>query len=396
MKTFQELRDEHNEEMYAPMCEELVRYLEEKLLILGKGGNYGNAVILAGGAGSGKSFAVKNLMQGEKFKVLNPDDIKDALLAMRDALLAPPDKEQPKLKGIGAFLQQHAPNISSPDTKTQPRPPKSYKLLEIINKIGGLDYRDPRDTSTLHMLIQKMKLNYQRIMRLFTAKHSELPNIMFDITAKKIEDINGKVGGDEGALYWLEKAGYKPENIHIVWVLTNYKIALEQNLTRERVVPTDILLGTHTGAAATMEDIMFRSYGTLGINGDIAVILGGQTPTTVVAKAGSKYKYTQGPNRGKTIEIKNDTTDTVVLDFKYFRVKKAGSREINGEALSAIRNYVLEKVPPPHLTPNQIQAYARRRIGTAHKHDPSRKTIHPVTSQALDAMNPNPKKKPPR
>lgn len=394
MKTFQELRDEHNEEMYAPMCEELVRYLEEKLLILGKGGNYGNAVILAGGAGSGKSFAVKNLMQGEKFKVLNPDDIKDALLAMRDALLAPPDKVQPKLKGLGAFLQQKAPNISSPNTKTQPLPPKSYKLLEIISKIGGLDYKDPRDTSELHMLIQKMKMNYQRIMKLFTAKHSELPNIMFDITAKKIQDINGTVGGDEGALYWLEKAGYKPENIHIVWVLTDYKIALEQNLTRGRVVATDILLGTHTGAAATMQNIMFDSYGTLGINGDIAVILGGQTPTTVIAKAGSEYTYTQGPNRGRTIKIEKDTADTVVLDFKYFRVKKAGSREMNGEALSAIRDYVLQKVPPPHLTPNQIQAYAIRRIDHAQKNNPLAKGIDPITRQAFDDMNPRKKKKP--
>ena len=368
MKTFQELRDEHNEEMYAPLCEELARYLEEKLLILGKGGNYGNAVILAGGAGSGKSFAVKNLMQGEKFKVLNPDDIKDALLALRYRINDSNDKS-----GL----------------------PKSDKLIDLIGNLSGLDYRDPRDTSKLHMLVHSMKLNYQRIVNLFTSKHSELPNVMFDITAKSMGDISSNMAGDEGALFWLKKAGYKPENIHIVWVLTNYKIALEQNLTRGRVVSTDILLGTHTGAAATMQDIMFRSYGTLGINGDIAVILGGQTPTTVVAKAGSKYTYTQGPNRGKTIEIKNDTTDTVVLDFKYFRVKKAGSREINGEALSAIRNYVLEKVPPPHLTPNQIQAYAMRRIATAHKNDPSRKTIDPVTSQALDAMKKS-RKKPPR
>ena len=367
MKTFQELRDEHNEEMYAPLCEELARYLEEKLLILGKGGNYGNAVILAGGAGSGKSFAAKNLMQGEKFKILNPDDIKDALLAIRDRINDPNDKS-----GL----------------------PKSDKLLDIIGNISGLDYRDPRDTSKLHILVQKMKLNYQRIVRLFTTKHSELPNVMFDITAKTMGDINSNVGGDEGALFFLKKAGYKPENIHIVWVLTNYKIALQQNLTRERVVPTNILLATHTGAAATMQNIMFDSYGTLGINGDMAVILGGQTPTTVILKAGSKYTYTQGPNRGRTIEIEKDTKNTVVLDFKYFRVKKAGSRGINREALSAIRDYVLQNAPPPHITPNQAQAYAIRAIDNANDKNPLSKVIHPVTRGALDAMRP--RKKPPR
>ena len=367
MKTFQELRDEHNEEMYAPMCEELVRYLEEKLLILGKGGNYGNAVILAGGAGSGKSFAAKNLMQGEKFKVLNPDDIKDALLALRDRINDSNDKS-----GL----------------------PKSDKLIDLIGNLSGLDYRDPRDTSKLHMLIHSMKLNYQRIVNLFTSKHSELPNVMFDITAKSMSDINSNVGGDEGALFWLKKAGYKPENIHIVWVLTDYKIALQQNLTRGRVVPTNILLATHSGAAATMQNIMFDSYGTLGINGDMAVILGGQTPTTVILKAGSEYTYTQGPNRGRTIKIEKDTADTVVLDFKYFRVKKAGSRQMNGEALSAIRDYVLQKAPPPHITPNQAQANAIRKIDNAQDKNPLGKGIDPVTRQALDAMRP--RKKPPR
>ena len=367
MKTFQELRDEHNEEMYAPMCEELVRYLEEKLLILGKGGNYGNAVILAGGAGSGKSFAAKNLMQGEKFKVLNPDDIKDALLALRDRINDSNDKS-----GL----------------------PKSDKLIDLIGNLSGLDYRDPRDTSKLHMLVHSMKLNYQRIVNLFTSKHSELPNVMFDITAKSMSDINSNVGGDEGALFWLKKAGYKPENIHIVWVLTDYKIALQQNLTRGRVVPTNILLATHSGAAATMQNIMFDSYGTLGINGDMAVILGGQTPTTVILKAGSEYTYTQGPNRGRTIKIEKDTADTVVLDFKYFRVKKAGSRQMNGEALSAIRDYVLQKAPPPHITPNQAQANAIRKIDNAQDKNPLGKGIDPVTRQALDAMRP--RKKPPR
>ena len=367
MKTFQELRDEHNEEIYAPMCEELVRYLEEKLLILGKGGNYGNAVILAGGAGSGKSFAAKNLMQGEKFKVLNPDDIKDALLALRDRINDSNDKS-----GL----------------------PKSDKLVDLIGNLSGLDYRDPRDTSKLHMLVHSMKLNYQRIVNLFTSKHSELPNVMFDITAKSMSDISSNMAGDEGALFWLKKAGYKPENIHIVWVLTDYKIALQQNLTRGRVVPTNILLATHSGAAATMQDIMFRSYGTLGINGDMAVILGGQTPTTVILKAGSEYTYTQGPNRGRTIKIEKDTADTVVLDFKYFRVKKAGSREMNGEALSAIRDYVLQKAPPPHITPNQAQANAIRKIDNAQDKNPLGKGIDPVTRGALDAMRP--RKKPPR
>jgi hypothetical protein len=75
MKTFFQLRNEYEHEQNITFYEELNKYLEEKLLIVGKGANYGQAVILAGGAGSGKSFAATNLMQGEKFKIFNPDSV---------------------------------------------------------------------------------------------------------------------------------------------------------------------------------------------------------------------------------------------------------------------------------------------------------------------------------
>ena len=67
---------------------------------------------------------------------------------------------------------------------------------------------------------------------------------------------------------------------------------------------------------------------------------------------------------------------------------------MNGEALSAIRDYVLQKAPPPHITPNQAQANAIRKIDNAQDKNPLGKGIDPVTRQALDAMRP--RKKPPR
>jgi len=52
---------------------DILRTLEERAVVIGKGRTEGQAVILAGGAGSGKSFAVNNFMLG-KYKVFNVDD----------------------------------------------------------------------------------------------------------------------------------------------------------------------------------------------------------------------------------------------------------------------------------------------------------------------------------
>ena len=51
-------------------------YLEEKQIIVGKGKNYNNIIFLAGGAGSGKGFAIKNFLQGEKYRVRDVDEWK--------------------------------------------------------------------------------------------------------------------------------------------------------------------------------------------------------------------------------------------------------------------------------------------------------------------------------
>ena len=39
------------------------QYLEEKLIMYGQGKRYGQIVFLAGGAGSGKGFAISNFME---------------------------------------------------------------------------------------------------------------------------------------------------------------------------------------------------------------------------------------------------------------------------------------------------------------------------------------------
>ena len=54
----------------------------------------------------------------------------------------------------------------------------------------------------------------------------------------------------------LAKAGYDARNDHVVWVLTNYHVAVERNQSRSRVVPDDILLKTHEGAANSIKNLL--------------------------------------------------------------------------------------------------------------------------------------------
>ena len=349
MKTFFQLRNEYEDEQNITFYEELDKYLEEKLLIVGKGANYGQAVILAGGAGSGKSFAATNLMQGEKFKIFNPDDIKDMLLKMRDNLV---------------------------NSKTGL--PKSQSLKDMVPVLQDLDLLNPDDTGKLHMLVKGMKAEHKKLAFFFTDKtRSVLPNVMFDATLKDMGALTSTLKGDEGVLHWLKLAGYKPENIHIVSILTDYKIAMQQNLTRERVVPSEILFQTHRGAAGTMKDILFSSYPQLGINGDVAVIMGGKNNTIELQKGG-EYTYKSGPNRGKTIRLDRTIDGVAIMDFKYFRVKNAGSRSINRESLVSIVDYIRNYAPTPTDTAERSLHDVLRNIAKS-----GGKQVHPTTLKAI-------------
>lgn len=93
--TFHDLREDYDNKCLA---EQVMQYLEEKLVVVGGGKNYGQVVFLAGGAGSGKGFAIKNYLEGNKFKVFDPDAFKDAFIRMRDALKNPQIKSYYQLK----------------------------------------------------------------------------------------------------------------------------------------------------------------------------------------------------------------------------------------------------------------------------------------------------------
>jgi len=71
------------------------KYLEEKLIMYNQGKRYGQIVFLAGGAGSGKGFAISNFMEKEKFKVRDVDEWKKAFMKVADA-----QNKYPEIKGL--------------------------------------------------------------------------------------------------------------------------------------------------------------------------------------------------------------------------------------------------------------------------------------------------------
>ena len=198
---------------------EEAQMLMEKLITFGGKAypKFGNVVIMAGGAGSGKGF-VQDRLVGLEGKSFDPDELKK--LAGKSPLINKRVKDE-----FGVDLKDLGTKLRVPENVS--------KLHEIIGDALNLPNR-------------KQAAFFGSVM---TAAADRKPNIIFDTTLK-----------DAGKLQKLSRQvttlGYDKKNIHIVWVVNDIEIAKKQNLERPRVVPTEILINTHRGASNTMGDIL--------------------------------------------------------------------------------------------------------------------------------------------
>ena len=155
-----------------------------------------------------------------------------------------------------------------------------------------------------------------------------LPNIVFDTTLKNKASI-------EKIIPRLLAVGYDSKDIHLVWVLTKFQVAVKNNATRERVVPDDILLDTHVGAGDTMMKILRGSI-PKGLDGEIHIINNNKEKTVFWTDS-----------KGKKIVVKNKKAGTkdqefVVKDFLSLLAKEAGKglvgkRQIRGQLFKWVR-----------------------------------------------------------
>lgn len=258
--------------------------LDEKLITFSNRAPYGQIVFMAGGAGSGKGFAIKNFIDSAGFKVRDVDDMKTALGKLDQLGKFSIDKWYAK------YGNDKSLDVKDKKTGVTPREHlEEFALgrgytIEYLSK----NLKNPNNVASLHYIVDAMKLKdvWLTNMLLGKDKKETLPNLLFDITAKKVKSITEVIEP-------LLKAGYDSKNIHLIWVLTKYEIAVQQNKTRERIVPDDILLNTHEGATATIWGILTQEL-PKGLDGRIDVILNNEDNTIY-------HKYEKGAKAGDTV-----------------------------------------------------------------------------------------------
>ncbi len=206
----------NNEIEVGEMLNESSEMIFEKLITLGKKAypKFGNVVVMAGGAGSGKGFVQSNLL-GIDGKTFDVDALKS--LSMR-------------AKKIGEIAKE-----------------------KFGVDLANMDLRKPENVGTLHDIIgNELNLPKKQQNTMFnsilTAPSDRKPNLIFDVTMKDINKLQTISRN-------IRRLGYECENIHIVWVVNDIDVAISQNQNRDRVVPQDILMQTHRGVALTMSDI---------------------------------------------------------------------------------------------------------------------------------------------
>ena len=295
--------------------------LIEKQILYNNGKKYGQIVFLAGGAGSGKGFAIQHFMQGSDFKVRDVDELKIAFQ---------------KLDALGKFTTQdlidkYGDKISDKD--------KDLIKKELIDKnlrMGDLNLRIPTHVYMLHVLVRATGAKDKTLeLMLDGAEKGQLPNIIFDSTFKEVEDMTN-------VLPKLFAAGYQPKDIHVSWVLTNYQIAITNNKKRARVVPEDILLATHAGAAQTVYALVTKAMPP-EVQGGVYVILNNPENTIFIVdpKTNKAYKDKKG--------------NPVIKDFKYLTLKEPGKpAKTELDVKKQLLTWIRDNVPPGAVDTSEL------------------------------------------
>lgn len=254
--------------------------LLEKLVTFGGKAypKFGNVVILAGGAGSGKGFVGDNLL-GIEGNVFDVDAIKE--LALKSKLIAQKVKEK------------------------------------TGHDISKFNLKNPKDVGTLHVTLDNEldlidKRTKAKFASVITAPADRKPNMIFDVTLKNLNKLR-TIASD------VQELGYDPKNVHIVWVVNDFNVAIKQNRGRDRVVPEEILMDTHRGAAQTAKDILDMGNGiTKYLDGDIWYVFNKRGEDSTIAKSSAGGSYIQDANYIKVKEsgkpINKKKVDTQVRD----------------------------------------------------------------------------------
>jgi hypothetical protein len=306
---------------YVELKDYKASQLVEKQILYNNGAKYGQIVFLAGGAGSGKGFAVQHFMQGSEFKIRDVDELKIAFQ---------------KLDALGKFTTQDLLNKYGDKISERDKDLIKQELIDKNLKMGQLDLKTPTHVYILHVLVRATDVKNKTLeLMLAGAEKGQLPNLIFDSTFKEVEDMTS-------VLPKLFAAGYEPKNIHVSWVLTNYQIAIKNNKSRARVVPEDILLATHAGAAQTVYNLVTTAMPP-SVQGGVYVILNNPENTIFIVD----------PQTGKAYKDKKG--NPVIKDFKYLTLKEPGKpakKEL--DVKKQLLTWIKDNVPPGAVDTSEL------------------------------------------
>ncbi len=271
---------------------------------------FGQVVILAGGAGSGKGFVNSNLL-GIEGKVFDVDALKK--LAMGSKKFAQKVKDETG-HDINAFDLKKSENVS--------------KIHEILSDVYGITKKHQATMFASVMM----------------APAERKPNLIFDVTLKDVNKLR-KITNN------VTELGYPKENVHIVWVVNDIDVAIEQNRNRDRVVPEEILLTTHEGAALTMKKILdMDSQLSRYMDGDIWLAFNKVGVDTDLVKSNNGGEGTVLPKRGTDSDGKpkkqRSGKGSYIKDANYVQVKKQGKRQLSSKEIADDLYFKIKKYVP--------------------------------------------------
>lgn len=211
------VKEENNQEF--SISNEMIN---EALITFGKNGNeqkFGQIIIFAGGAGSGKGFIKDNLL-GNDGIVLDVDALKG--LALKSELI---NKR---------ILDEYGVSLKDMNLKNSDDVSKLHRLLSE----NGINLKDRKYATVFNSVMM--------------AHPDRKPNIIFDITMKNYEDLINICG-------YAEDLGYRSENVNLMWVVNDVEVASQQNADRSRTIDDRLLRSIHSGVSRTMQEIIFKA-----------------------------------------------------------------------------------------------------------------------------------------
>ena len=261
---------------FTHFLQEEYEELVEKLITFGNRAypKFGTVVIMAGGAGSGKGFVKERLLGVEGF-TFDVDAIKTLAL---------------KADGLNKKVQD-----------------------ELGTDLSKLNLKNPEDVAKVHEIIgDYLKIDDKRLEAMYrsiiSSSPDRKPNMIFDVTLKNLQKLDKLTRA-------VKKLGYDDRNIHIVWVVNDIEVAIDQNAKRSRTVAVEILVNTHRGVSQTMMDIIqmgkkIKTY----LDGDIVFAFN---------KVGVDSEL-----------VKSERGGSYIKDANYFLVKKSGKDVMSLDMIS--------------------------------------------------------------